>query len=136
LLLVPVTGEQILQLLGNHPRIGRLLRGFSTQPRRPLGDSDDDEDEDDDSATLRGFGGDRRRSRKKPKTPIEERYPPVPNPAGVELMSSGTFGSNDPRQGYAINQKKGVAMSILGRELGHMEGPKSIPDPRYMSQVS
>ncbi|KAI9894918.1 MAG: hypothetical protein M1814_000138 [Vezdaea aestivalis] len=61
----------------------------------------------------------------------------VPNPAGAELMASGSFGAFEAdryeRLGN-VERQKCVAMNVLRRELGLRKGPSARTDDRWSSQ--
>jgi DDB1- and CUL4-associated factor 11 len=96
--MLAVTRDQLIQLL-HHVRFGNLI-----PPPDPGEDSEMDED------MNRFLRGHRRRRRPASTRP---NYPPVPNPAGQELMRSGLFGTHPgPR-----DTEQHLSRSLLGREL-------------------
>ncbi|RDL36066.1 Uncharacterized protein BP5553_06678 [Venustampulla echinocandica] len=102
--------RQVLRLLANS-EIGRLF-AFGT---------DDGEFELDDGSDDGAHPSIWRRRRRRPK-PDPNRFPKVPSDEGIELMNSGTFGSNEleidtVRDRGNIGKKKRLARRILNREL-------------------
>jgi len=80
----------------------------------------------------------RRRRRRPPPDP--DRFPKVPSHEGTELMSSGTFGSNEEDTIYksergTIGKKKKLARRILDRELATESHAKQRLNQRLMAQV-
>ncbi|TVY82643.1 LEC14B protein [Lachnellula suecica] len=92
------------------------------------------EDDDDDMDMSPAW---RRRRMRQPPDP--DRFPKVPSDEGTELMSSGTFGSNEEEsirmneQG-SIGKKKKLARRVLDRELAVESHAKQRLNQRLMAQ--
>lgn len=109
-----MTREQILALLGPARLRGVLAQhGFRTDVESLGADEGETSEEDD---MTYAFGRQRRRRRR--ETASAPNHPPVPNPAGTELMDSGTFGINKNWQDTLRRRKKYMARILMTRELG------------------
>jgi WD repeat-containing protein 23 len=91
----------------------------------PGNDGDDDDDDV-------NFGIRRRRRRPKPDP---NRFPKVPSDAGIELMNSGNFGTNELQGTGSTTEKKHLARRILDRELGIGNRARQKANQRLMAQV-
>ncbi|CAF9912526.1 MAG: hypothetical protein GOMPHAMPRED_007682 [Gomphillus americanus] len=80
---------------------------------RPISGENEDESSGDDDM-LYSLG--RRRRRRHPSA--RPAPPPVPSPAGQELMDSGTFGLSRNWQDDLRKRKKRMARTLMNRELG------------------
>jgi len=107
--------------------IGRLFRFAADED-----EFDDDDDIDDDYHN--GMLGRRRRRER----PDPDRFPKVPSDTGMELMNSGTFGSNevDTVHSGSIAARKKLAQRILDRELATEDYAQQRINQRLMAQVS
>ncbi|WEW57487.1 hypothetical protein PRK78_002954 [Emydomyces testavorans] len=103
-----VTWEQLFRLLGANG----LRRILQTQGLwREHAPRDEDEE---DASVFRSYDLRRRRRQR----PIEDLYPKVPSEAGIELMASGTFGSNPYHVDRLKKRRTKFATKMLWRELG------------------
>jgi len=118
--------RQVMRLLANS-EIGRLFH-FARD------DNDwEDLDEDDDDLQNPIFRRRRRRQR-----PDPDRFPKIPSDNGMELMNSGTFGSNEVQiidSGASRKKKKNLARRILDRELAAEGYAQQRVNQRLMAQV-
>ena len=118
---VMITRDQIMQLLG-HAGLGRIFAtDFTRRTLLRQRRLDEDEEEDNDGNSDQGTGYDPvvprgtcgRRRRPRGRDLLEK----VPSEQDIELMQTGTFGSN-PRKEDTIKRKKRLAYDIMRRELG------------------
>jgi WD repeat-containing protein 23 len=117
--------RQVIRLLATS-ELGRLFR---------FAEEDDEFEQDGDGE----YGTTWRRRRRRPP-PDPNRFPKVPSDEGTELMSSGTFGSNEEDTIYksergSIGKKKKLARRILDRELSTESHAKQRLNQRLMAQV-
>jgi DDB1- and CUL4-associated factor 11 len=137
-LMVLVTRDQIMQLLG-HAGIARIFASDYTtlaRQRNPRFIDDDDDDDDDDSEDNdeTGTGYDAVAPKKKRKRGRgRAAFQKVPSDEGKELMQTGTFGSN-PRSLDTIKRKKRLAYNIMQRELGQGSDGRQKNASRLMKQ--
>lgn len=117
--------RQVMRLLANS-EIGRLFHLNE--------DNDSDLEDDDEDFQNPIFRRRRRRTR-----PDPDRFPKVPSDNGVELMNSGTFGSNEVHLNdsgsISKNKKKKLARRILDRELATEGYAQQRVNQRLMAQV-
>ena len=107
-----VTREQIFRLI-RQPGSRRILQQNSLRVLlNSLGENEDESSGDDDMLYSLG----RRRRRRHPSA--RPAPPPVPSPAGQELMDSGTFGLSRNWQDDLRKRKKRMARTLMNRELG------------------
>jgi DDB1- and CUL4-associated factor 11 len=119
-----------MQLL-QHSNLRDVLHHFTVNGA--LGETGDDEDDDAD-ANPRWL-----RRRRRPR-PDPNRFPKIPSAEGMELMNSGTFGSNEAQtvssgDRNGIGKKKKLARRILDRELATESYAKQKVNQRLMAQV-
>lgn len=108
-LIMLVTREQIMQLLG-HAGLRQIFADHGATRRRALADDDDDSEPD------TGYGGASRRPRRKRGSQAFEK---VPSEVGRQLMEEGTFGTNDRDTYNHLNKRrKRLAYQVMQRELG------------------
>jgi WD repeat-containing protein 23 len=117
--------RQVIRLLATS-ELGRLFR---------FAEEDDDFEQDGD-----GENGMTWRRRRRRPAPDPGRFPTVPSDEGTELMSSGTFGSNEEDTIYksergSIGKKKKLARRILDRELATESHAKQRLNQKLMAQV-
>ena len=133
-----VTQQQILQLL-SHAGIRNIFQpsGVTTRSQArqggtrhvALGEEDEEEeetpDDDEDEDAYLGYGA--RRTRRKRRTFVGDRYPKIPSEAGRKLMDSGTFGTNDhcdhsacgvPFSNTQLHKRRKLSRLMLDREMG------------------
>lgn len=123
--------RQVMRLLANS-EIGRLFH-FAA-------DDDEFDDEVDNDDELDGDFNHLWRRRRRRTRPDPNRFPKVPSDKGTELMSSGTFGSNEVQtvktdETNNISKKKKLARRILDRELATQSYAKQKVNQRLMAQV-
>ena len=123
--------RQVMRLLANS-EIGRLFH-FATNEDDLEQNEEEEEDMDGDFNHLW-------RRRRRRRRPDPNRFPKVPNDTGMELMNSGTFGSNEVQTVKTgdtnnISKKKKLARRILDRELATESYAKQKVNQRLMAQV-
>lgn len=114
----------MVQLLGARG-FQSLVRTYSL--RRSAGLDDDDEEDD---MILSNF---RRRPRKKQS--LGDRYPPIPNENGRELMRSGEYGGRDTYTDTGRKRKDSLAKRLMYRRLGLDVRGSQIRSNRLIAQV-
>ncbi|SMY29792.1 unnamed protein product [Zymoseptoria tritici ST99CH_1A5] len=126
---ITITQQQILQLLSQAGIRGVLQPGGGIRgaARRGQAEVDEDDDEDEDAEGYSYAGYDRRRLRRRRPSFEGDRYPPIPNEKGKELMESGTFGHNDrcehtacgmPFSDHTMRKRRRLSRRMLDREMG------------------
>lgn len=105
-----VTRNQIMQLLG-HAGLGRIFAANYGLHRPHHFDGEEEEEESDGPDTGYGDVAPKRRGRG------SAAFQKVPSDKGIELMNTGTFGSND-RKLDSVKRKKRLAYRVMKRELG------------------